>query len=143
MPTASSDLRIGTSGWSYPNGKGTWNGIFYPAPRRRPKGFDELSFYAEHFNTVEVNNTFYGQPRPEITRGWASRTPSDFEFSVKLFQKFTHPRMFRKRVARGLPEDARSDACAIDSLAQPNEADLDEFRRGIDPLASAGRLGAL
>ena len=90
-----------------------------------------------------MNNTFYGQPRPEITRGWASRTPSDFEFSVKLFQKFTHPQMFRERVARGLPEGARSDTSAIESLAQPNEADLDEFRRGIDPLASAGRLGAL
>jgi uncharacterized protein YecE (DUF72 family) len=102
-----------------------------------------LSFYAEHFNTVEVNNTFYGQPRPEITRAWAARTPSGFEFSVKLFQKFTHPRMFRERLARGLPEDARSDASAIESLAQPNEADLDQFRRGIDPLAAADRLGAL
>jgi uncharacterized protein YecE (DUF72 family) len=102
-----------------------------------------LSFYAEHFNTVEVNNTFYGQPQPDITRAWAARTPSGFEFSVKLFQKFTHPRMFRERLARGLPEDARSDASAIESLAQPNEADLEQFRRGIDPLASAGRLGAL
>jgi uncharacterized protein YecE (DUF72 family) len=138
-----SDLRIGTSGWNYPSGKGTWNGIFYPPPRRRPKGFDELSFYAEHFNTVEVNNTFYAQPRPEITRGWARRTPAGFEFSVKLFQKFTHPRMFRERVARGLPEDARQDQQGIASLAQPNDADLDVFRRGLDPLASAGRLGAL
>jgi len=138
-----SDLRIGTSGWNYPSGKGTWNGVFYPPPRRRPKGFDELSFYAEHFNTVEVNSTFYAQPRPEITRGWAQRTPPGFEFSVKLFQKFTHPRMFRERVARGLPADARDDTQAIASLAQPNDADLDAFRRGLDPLASAGRLGAL
>ena len=143
MTAAASDLRIGTSGWSYPSGKGTWNGVFYTPPRRRPKGFDELSFYAEHFDTVEVNNTFYAQPRPEITRGWARRTPAGFEFSVKLFQKFTHPRMFGERVARGLPEDARSDAQAIASLAQPNDADLDAFRRGLDPLASAGRLGAL
>jgi len=143
MTPTTSDLRIGTSGWSYPSGKGTWNGVFYPPPRRRPKGFDELSFYAEHFNTVEVNNTFYAQPRPEITRGWARRTPTGFEFSVKLFQKFTHPRMFRERVARGLPEDARGDEQAIASLAQPNDADLDAFRRGLDPLASAGRLGAL
>jgi len=138
-----SNLRIGTSGWSYPSGKGTWNGIFYPPPRRRPKGFDELSFYAEHFDTVEVNSTFYGQPRAEVTRAWAERTPDGFEFSVKLYQKFTHPRMFRERVARGLPDDAPADETAIDALAQPNAADLDEFRRGIDPLASAGRLGAL
>jgi len=38
--------------------------VFYPPNRRRPKGFDELTFYAEHFDTVEVNSTFYGQPRP-------------------------------------------------------------------------------
>jgi uncharacterized protein YecE (DUF72 family) len=92
---------------------------------------------------VEVNSTFYGQPRAEVTRGWAERTPPGFEFSVKLFQKFTHPRMFRERVARGLPEDVRDDAETIDSLAQSNRADLDEFRRGIEPLAERGRLGAL
>jgi uncharacterized protein YecE (DUF72 family) len=141
--TANSNLRIGTSGWNYPSGKGTWTGIFYPPTRRRPKGFDELAFYAEHFDTVEVNSTFYGQPRREVTRAWADRTPANFEFSVKLYQKFTHPGMFKARVARGLPADARDDAGAIDSLARPTAADLDEFRRGIDPLASSGRLGAL
>jgi len=92
---------------------------------------------------VEVNSTFYGQPRAEVTRAWAERTPPDFEFSVKLYQKFTHPGMFKARVARGLPADARGDSVAIDSLARPTDADLDEFRRGIDPLASSGRLGAL
>jgi uncharacterized protein YecE (DUF72 family) len=115
--------------------------VFYP--RRRPKGFDELSFYAEHFDTVEVNSTFYGQPRPEVTRAWVERTPAGFEFSVKLYQKFTHPRMFKERLARQLPLDARDESALVDALARPNEADLDEFRRGIDPLASGGRLGAL
>jgi uncharacterized protein YecE (DUF72 family) len=143
MRTRSSDLRIGTSGWSYPSGKGTWNGVFYPPARRRPKGFDELAFYAEHFDTVEVNSTFYGQPRAEITRAWAARTPSGFEFSVKLYQKFTHPRMFRERIAAALPDAARGDAAAIEALARPGDADLDEFRRGIEPLATSGRLGAL
>jgi len=90
-----------------------------------------------------VNSTFYGQPRADVTRAWAERTPPGFEFSVKLFQKFTHPRMFRERVARGLPEDARQDSAAIESLSRSNVADLDEFRRGIEPLAARGRLGAL
>jgi uncharacterized protein YecE (DUF72 family) len=144
-----SDVRIGTSGWNYPSGKGTWNGIFYPRGRARPKGFDELAFYAEHFNTVEVNSTFYGQPRAEICRGWADRTPSNFEFAVKLYQKFTHPTMFRDRVAKqiagSIGTDVRGDVRpdAIDALVRPNHADLDEFRRGIDPLASTGKLGAL
>ena len=39
-------LRIGTSGWNYPQGKGSWNGIFYPLPEDRERGFDELRFYA-------------------------------------------------------------------------------------------------
>jgi uncharacterized protein YecE (DUF72 family) len=143
MPTRSSDLRIGTSGWNYPSGRGTWNGVFYPPKRRRPSGFDELSFYAEHFNTVEVNNTFYGQPRPEVTRAWAARTPSAFEFSVKLYQKFTHPRMFKERLAARLPEHGGAEPVLLDALTRPNAADIDAFRRGIDPLASSGRLGAL
>jgi uncharacterized protein YecE (DUF72 family) len=137
-----SNLFIGTSGWNYPGGKGTWNGIFYPPTKGRSKGFDELAYYAEHFNTVEVNTTFYGQPRPEVTQGWARRTPSGFEFSVKLYQKFTHSRMFRERLGRSLPHDASSDP-ALEALAEPNQADLDEFKRGIDPLAEGGRLGVL
>lgn len=138
-----SDLRIGTSGWSYPSGKGTWNGVFYPPARRRPKGFDELTFYAEHFNTVEVNSTFYGQPRADITRAWAKRTPSNFEFSIKLFQKFTHPRMFAERVVKSLSDAAPGADDAIAALARPNQADLDAFREGVDPLAASGRLGAV
>jgi uncharacterized protein YecE (DUF72 family) len=143
MSTGSSELRIGTSGWNYPSGKGTWNGIFYPPARGRPKGFDELAYYAEHFDTVEVNSTFYGQPRAEITRAWAARTPPRFEFSIKLYQKFTHPRMFKERLAGSLPLDAPAEPALLDALALANDADIDAFRRGIDPLASTGRLGAL
>jgi uncharacterized protein YecE (DUF72 family) len=105
-----------------------------------------------------VNSTFYGQPRAEVTRKWAARTPPNFEFSVKLYQQFTHPQMFRERLAGSLPEPAPrrgtrgsrtvragegSDQALLDALAKPNDADLDAFRRGIDPLASSGRLGAL
>jgi uncharacterized protein YecE (DUF72 family) len=142
----SQTLRIGTSGWHYPTGRGTWNGIFYPP--RRPRGFDELRFYAEHFDTVEVNATFYGQPSARVTRSWVSRTPAGFFFSVKLYQKFTHPRMFKERVGRALPPEiaagpTREQDELMDALASPAPADFDEFRTGLDPLAAAGRLGAL
>src|SRR5687767_15567445 len=83
-------VHVGTSGWSYPSGPGKWNGIFYPATRSKRAGtdrFDELRFYAEHFDTVEVNTTFYGQPRAEITSAWAAKTPANFEFSLKLYQR--------------------------------------------------------
>jgi uncharacterized protein YecE (DUF72 family) len=130
------NLRIGTSGWSYPTGRGTWNGIFYPSHKGRSH-FDELRFYAAHFDTVEVNSTFYGQPRAEVTRSWADRTPRGFEFSIKLYQKFTHPRMFAERIRRGFPPDA------VGALAEPTQGDVDEFRTGIDPLAGSERLGAL
>jgi uncharacterized protein YecE (DUF72 family) len=147
-----SNVRVGTSGWHYPTGRGRWDGVFYPARRGRGTTFDELAYYAAHFDTVEVNSTFYGQPRAEVTRGWAERTPAGFQFSVKLYQKFTHPEMFKDRLRRaagatpagipagggGTPRDG-----LIDALVRPNGSDIDEFRRGIDPLADAGKLGAL
>jgi uncharacterized protein YecE (DUF72 family) len=145
MSMGATDLRIGTSGWNYPAGRGTWNGVFYPPSHGRAKGFDELSFYAEHFNTVEVNSTFYGQPRTDVTRGWAERTPPGFEFSIKLYQKFTHPKMFKAALTKGGSSaggPGNKDEF-LDALSRPNQPDLDEFRRGIDPLASAGKLGAL
>jgi uncharacterized protein YecE (DUF72 family) len=127
-------IRIGTSGWNYPTGQGTWNGIFYPegVPKKRSKksgGFDDLAFYAEHFDTVEVNSSFYGVPAVQTTKGWAARTPADFEFSLKLYQKFTHPEMFLKATGR--------DPADLD------RTDVDAFRAAIDPLAEAGKLGAL
>jgi uncharacterized protein YecE (DUF72 family) len=128
-----SHVRVGTSGWNYPGGRGTWNGVFYPMParssRKRASGFDELSFYAEHFDTVEVNSSFYGVPTLQTTKGWADRTPAGFEFSLKLHQKFTHPEMFQRATG--------ADPSAIDTR------DVDEFRLAIDPIAAAGKLGAL
>jgi uncharacterized protein YecE (DUF72 family) len=90
-----------------------------------------------------VNSTFYGQPREAVTRAWAARTPPGFEFSIKLYQKFTHPRMFKERLAGQLQVEAAGGPALLDALARPNDADIDAFRRGIDPLASSGRLGAL
>lgn len=132
--------RIGTSGWSYPGGRGTWNGVFYPAKDARPRGFDELTFYAQWFDTVEVNSTFYGQPRAAVTAAWADRTPAGFEFAVKLYQKFTHPAMFLEAVSKGAP--GASDA-ALAAAGDIRQADVDEFRAGVEPLAKAGKLGPL
>ncbi|MGH9256168.1 MAG: DUF72 domain-containing protein [Vicinamibacterales bacterium] len=136
-------VHVGTSGWSYPTGKGTWNGVFYPATRAKRDGthrFDELRFYAEHFETVEVNTTFYGQPRPEVVADWVLRTPQRFTFSLKLYQKFTHPKMFREAALESAPG---SDGALLDLLAEVTQSDIDDFRAGIEPIARAGKLGAL
>lgn len=133
-------LRIGTSGWSYPGGRGTWNGVFYPPKEARPRGFDELEFYARWFDVVEVNSTFYGQPRAAVAERWAERTPPHFEFAVKLFQKFTHPSMFLKAVATAATEASEAALALAGDIRQ---ADIDEFKAGVEPLAVAGKLGPL
>jgi uncharacterized protein YecE (DUF72 family) len=138
------EVRIGTSGWHYPRREGGWNGLFYPKPR--PRDFDELSYYAEFFDTVEINTTFYGQPTAGTSAQWVRRTPPGFEFAVKLYQQFTHPRMFRARVEQSLARTLGSTdlpQSAIDALTAANQADFDAFRKGIEPLALAGKLGAL
>jgi uncharacterized protein YecE (DUF72 family) len=106
--------------------------VFYPAAGERPRGrgrFDDLRFYAEHFDTVEVNSSFYRIPSQQTTASWARRTPAGFEFALKLFQKFTHPEMFHKATG--------ADPLDLDTT------DVDEFRTAIDPLASSGKLGPL
>jgi uncharacterized protein YecE (DUF72 family) len=125
-PEASS-VRIGTSGWSYPKGRGTWNGVFYPPSGPKGRRIDELAYYAERFDTVEVNSTFYRLPAPGVPAGWARRTPPGFEFAVKLFQKFTHPAMFAEQPG------------VVD--LRVGQDDVDAVRRTLDPLASAGKLG--
>ena len=124
-------IRIGTSGWDYRSGPGAWTGIFYPPRGRgcRPKGFDELEFYATFFDTVEINSTFYGVPKPSTVASWAQRTPSDFEFSVKLYQKFTHPRMFTQATGR--------------ENGHVTDRDVDDIRRALAPLQHAERLGVV
>jgi uncharacterized protein YecE (DUF72 family) len=70
-------IRIGTSGWSYPS----WRPGFYPEGMQ-PADF--LSFYAEHFDTVELNSTGYRLPSEDQFRRWADAVPDGFRFAVKL-----------------------------------------------------------
>jgi uncharacterized protein YecE (DUF72 family) len=76
-------VRVGCSGWMYDD----WRGRLYPArePKRR-----WLELYAEHFDTVEVNSTFYRLARREAVAGWVSQTPPEFLFTVKASRYLTH-----------------------------------------------------
>jgi uncharacterized protein YecE (DUF72 family) len=86
-------IRIGCSGWNYAHWR---NGVFYP-PRLASREW--LGFYAEHFDTVEVNATFYRLPTPDVVARWVHGTPPGFLFSVKASRYLTHV----KRLA-DLPE---------------------------------------
>jgi uncharacterized protein YecE (DUF72 family) len=77
----SADPRIGTSGWVY----GHWRDTFYP-PGERPS----LGRYAEHFDTVEINNSFYRLPSAETFEKWRDETAEDFLFAVKASRFITH-----------------------------------------------------
>ncbi len=116
-------VRLGTSGWSYPRGEGTWNGVFYPV---KPK--NELELYSKVFNAAEVNSTFYRLIDPRTARAWVKITPQDFEFAIKVWQKFTHPGMFKK---------------ATGAEPKVTQKDYDDFKRGINPIAEECKLACL
>ena len=116
-------IYIGTSGWSYPKGKGTWTGHFYPTSKT-----NELEYYSQFFNTVEINSSFYSPPNPIYVYNWVRRVPEGFLFTVKLWQKFTHPKMYK---------EATGEEAII------SQRDVDQFNHSIEPLARYGKLGAL
>jgi uncharacterized protein YecE (DUF72 family) len=76
-------VHIGCSGWAYTH----WRERFYP------KGLPQrqwLAHYAEHFDTVEINNTFYRLPKPSAVEGWVEQSPPGFIFAVKASRYLTH-----------------------------------------------------
>jgi uncharacterized protein YecE (DUF72 family) len=103
--------RIGCSGWNYAD----WRGPFYPQrePQRR-----WLELYAERFDTVEVNTTFYRLPRRDAVANWVKQTPDGFTFAVKASRYLTH----------------------IKRLTDLGQG-VARFYERIEPLVEAGRLG--
>jgi len=100
----SATIRIGTQGWAYPD----WIGVFYP-PGSKQEHY--LPFYAQVFDTVELDTTFYHPPKPSIVRSWARYTPEDFRFSAKVPQRITH----EAKLAR-MGEDLQAFAAALAPL---------------------------
>jgi uncharacterized protein YecE (DUF72 family) len=85
-PATTGRVRIGPAGWSYPD----WFGYVYPSPRS--KAFHEATYLAEFLDTIEINTTFYHPLRPEHAVSWIERVANNpaFQFTAKLWQKFTH-----------------------------------------------------
>jgi uncharacterized protein YecE (DUF72 family) len=109
------DILVGPAGWSYAD----WRGRVYP--EGAGSKFDTLALVANYFDTVEINSSFYHPPTPETARSWLGRIAHNpqFVFTAKLYRTFTHER------------------------GKATAADEKSFREGIDPLAEAGKLGAV
>ncbi len=111
----SNKIHIGPAGWSYKD----WEGVVYP--KKPGAKFDPLAYLARFFDTIEINSSFYRPPTASTTKSWVRRVvPNpDFTFTAKLHRVFTHER------GKATTEDEKA------------------FREGINPLAEAGKLGAL
>src|SRR5688572_2567284 len=108
------NIRVGPAGWSYTD----WEGTVYP---KQGSKFDQLSYLASFFDTIEINSPFYRIPPPTHAKSWVRRVASnpEFRFTTKVFRGFTHEK------AALAAEDIRA------------------FKTYLDPLIEAGRLGAL
>ncbi|HXH28407.1 MAG TPA: DUF72 domain-containing protein [Candidatus Polarisedimenticolia bacterium] len=117
-------IRIGIAGWDYPD----WEGLVYPDPR--PRGFDRLAYLSGFFDTLEINTTFYRTPDPRAAGSWARRVAAapSFRFTAKLYRYLTH--------------EAPPDLEAPQGRSALLEA-AQQYRQGIEPIRTAGRLGAV
>ena len=97
-------IYVGTSGWVY----GGWRRLFYPegvGPRKW------LTYYAERFDTVELNATTYRLPKPEQVRLWCEAVPPDFRYTVKLSRLITHRRDLPPKLDRFIENYMNHIAC--------------------------------
>lgn len=102
------EIRVGCSGFSYDD----WVGHFYsPGASKR----DYLTLYAEHFDTVEINVTYYQVPPPITTRGWVRRTPDGFLFAVKAHKSMTHEPKTPDEAIAGVPLFLESMAPVVEA----------------------------
>jgi uncharacterized protein YecE (DUF72 family) len=135
--TESGKILVGTASWSDPGFVERWY------PKKMPAG-ERLQWYAQHFEMVEVNSTFYSVPELRMVERWCAATPDDFTFDVKLHQLFS----FHSTPAKLLPPDLQrrveTDAKGrVKSTPDLREALLKNFLRSMSIFRDAGKLGVL
>ena len=107
-------------------------------------GGERLAWYAQHFEMVEVNSTFYSAPDARMVERWCRSTPPGFIFDVKLHQLLSRHSTNRKLLPPALQKSAESDAKGKVKLTPEIEkAMIEQFRRSIEILRVEGKLGAL
>jgi uncharacterized protein YecE (DUF72 family) len=138
-------IRAGTASWTDPTM--TAAGVFYPEGANSAE--ERLRYYASRFSVVEVDATYYALPQEAMSQRWVERTPDGFVFDIKAHALMTgqpsEVKRLPKPIREELPEALREKA-RIYPRDLPDEL-TDElwsyFRKGIDPLVEAGKLGAV
>jgi uncharacterized protein YecE (DUF72 family) len=133
----SGKILVGTASWSDPGFVERWY------PKKLPAG-ERLGWYAEHFDLVEVNSTFYSAPEPRMVERWCAATPDAFTFDIKLHQLFS----FHSTPVKLLPPDLQSrvetDAKGkVKPTRDIQAALLKIFMRATAIFRSAGKMGVL
>ena len=134
----SAAIRIGTCSWA----DETLTKVWYPPGVR--SGEERLRYYAERFDTVEANSTYYRLPEREMVARWAERTPAGFTMHVKAFGVMTrHPVKLEQLPPdlRDVPTDGRG---RVERPPREYRAEVfKRFREALEPLAAAGKLGGI
>lgn len=112
-------IRIGTSGWTY----GHWRGVFYPDDLPQNRWF---GYYAEFFDTVELNATFYRLFPEKTFEGWRKKAPEGFQFAVKLWRWITH-----RRKLSGVAQDVKTFCSRAEKLGDKLGPILVQFPPGM------------
>ncbi|HEX3818509.1 MAG TPA: DUF72 domain-containing protein [Chthoniobacterales bacterium] len=129
-------IRIGTASWSDPGFVERW----YPP---RLAAAERLSWYAQHFDLVEVNSSFYAVPAVRLVERWARATPDDFIFDVKVHRLLSRHAATAKTLPPALQRLAQVDAKGKVVLsAKIERVLLNELVAGVEPLRAAEKFGA-
>jgi len=130
---------VGTASWTDPTLLASG---WYPASADTPE--KRLAYYARQFPVVEVDSTYYGPPAEQTTKLWAQRTPDDFTFNIKAFSLLTgHPTKVTALYKDLRPETTKKNVYPDDLPPQTYEEVWSRFLTALDPLAQAGKLGAV
>ncbi len=134
---------VGTASWTDPSLIDS--GAFYPPEIKTPE--QRLRFYASHFDTVEVDSTYYTLLSEHVAALWVSRTPPEFVFNVKAFGMLTHHRVEISRLPRALRAMLPDERKATDSVSEVpqevRELAFQMFYNSLRPLISANKLGVV
>ncbi|HEU0273635.1 MAG TPA: DUF72 domain-containing protein, partial [Candidatus Udaeobacter sp.] len=131
------NILVGTASWSDPGFVERWY------PKKMP-AYERLGWYAQHFEMVEVNSTFYSVPEPRMVERWCAATPNDFTFDVKLHQLFSFHSTRAKLLPPDLQRRAETDVRGnVRSTPDLQDALLKIFLRSISTLRDAEKLGVL